>query len=114
MLDGIEQPADGMPCCGVAEIVGGDVQIDLRAGDQPMAEQIAGGHQGDFRADQVSRKSVPQPMRGEWKADAAALTPGAHAFVNAATRERASETRAKKRRDGERRAAGLRVGSEYL
>src|SRR5437899_3740192 len=103
-----------MPCCGVAEIAGGDVQIELRAGDQSMAEQIADGHQANFRAHQVSRKSVPQPMRGERKADAAALTPGTHAFVNAATRERASETRAKEGRGGERWAAGLRVDSEYL
>src|SRR5947199_2675565 len=112
MLDGIEQPADGMPCCGVAEIVGGDVQIDLRAGDQPMAEQIADGHQTNFRAHQVSRKSVPQPMRGERKSDAAALTPGKHAFVNAATRERASETRAKEGPGREGWAADLREAWE--
>ena len=85
MLDGVEQAADGVARGGGAQIVGGDVQIDLRAGDQPMAEQIADGHQAYSRTHQVRGKSVPQAMRGERTTEAAALAPGAHTLVNAAS-----------------------------
>jgi hypothetical protein len=58
MLHASQQRADGMSCRGGSEILGRDVQIDLRAGDLSMAEQIANGHEPDALAHQVGRKRV--------------------------------------------------------
>ena len=50
MLDGVEQSADRVTRCGIAEIIGSDVQIDLRASDQSMTEHIADGDQANTGA----------------------------------------------------------------
>ena len=44
MLDGVEQCTDRMTRSSFAKVVRGDMQINLRAGDQPMTEQVADGH----------------------------------------------------------------------
>ena len=44
-----------------AKIVAGDMQVDLRAGDQPVAEQIPDGDQAHPGAHQMRGESVP-PM----------------------------------------------------
>ena len=62
MLDGVEQCTDGVTRCGSAKIISSDMQVDLGAGDQPMAEQITNGHQANTGAYQVGCASVPQPM----------------------------------------------------
>ena len=46
-----------------AKVVRGDMQIDLRAGDQPMTEQVADGHETNSSAYQVGCKGVAQAMR---------------------------------------------------
>ena len=48
---------------GSAQILGRDVQVDLRAGDVPMAEQIPNGDDADAFAHEVRGECVPQPMR---------------------------------------------------
>ena len=63
MLDRAQQCADRMTRGGCTKIIGSDMQIDLRAGDQPMAEQITNGHQANAGTHQVSCKRMPQPMR---------------------------------------------------
>ena len=63
MLDGVEQCADRMTRSSGAKIIGGDMQVDLRARDQPMTEHIAERHQTNAGTYQVSCACVPQPMR---------------------------------------------------
>src|SRR6267154_5787196 len=91
MLDGVEQRTDGMTRNGRTEIVRGDMQIDLRAGDQPMTEKIADGHEANSGAYQVGCKCMSHAMRRQRKTDTAALAPRAYAFVNTAARQQAPE-----------------------
>ena len=39
--------------------LGGHVQVNLRAGDQPMAQQVSDGHQIHARLHQVRGERVP-------------------------------------------------------
>ena len=73
-----------MANCSCAKIIGGDMQINLRACDETMSEQIADGNQTDAGTNEVSSKRVPHAMWRESHADAAALPPCAHALVDAA------------------------------
>ncbi len=50
-----------------------------------MSEQIADGNETDAGTDQMSCKGVAHTMRRKTNADAAALSPRAHAFINSAT-----------------------------
>ena len=63
MLDGIEQCTDRVARCSRAKIIRGDMQINLGAGDQPMTEKIADGHQANPGTHQVGCKRVPHAMR---------------------------------------------------
>jgi hypothetical protein len=45
------------------QILRRDVQIDLRAADLSMTEEIANGDYLSARADQMSGEGVPQAMR---------------------------------------------------
>ena len=58
MLDGCQQLSDGMACGGVPQILGGDVQIDLRAGDLSMPEQVTDRNEANPGAHQVRCKRV--------------------------------------------------------
>ena len=73
-----------MTTCCCAKIIGGDMQIDLRACDEAMSEQITDRDQADTGTDQMSRKGVPHAMRREANADAASLSPCAHALIDSA------------------------------
>ncbi len=70
--------------CGAAQVIGGHVQVDLRAGDQAMAEQIADRDQADAGADQVGRERVSQAVWRERLADARAMAPHVHAMIDGA------------------------------
>ena len=48
-----KQARDGVPISGGAKILRSNVQIDLRAGDVPVAEQIANRHQAYAFAHEV-------------------------------------------------------------
>lgn len=63
MLDGVEQCTDRMARSRRAKIVRGDVQINLRAGDQPMTKKIADRHQANSGTHQVGCKRVSHAMR---------------------------------------------------
>lgn len=63
MLHGTQQRADRMSRCSGSEILGRDVQVDLRAGDLPMSEEITNGYEPNAFAHEVSRKSVAHAVR---------------------------------------------------
>ena len=63
MLYGSQQCANGMSRRSGSEILCRDVQIDLRAGDLPMTEQIADGHEPYALAHKVGRKRVAHAVR---------------------------------------------------
>ncbi len=63
MLYGSQQGADGMRRCSGPEVFCRDVQIDLRAGDLPMTEQVANGHEPYALAHEVGRKRVAHAVR---------------------------------------------------
>ena len=63
MRHGAEQCTDRMTSCSVSKIFCRHVQVDLRAGDLSMAEQIANGHEAYAGSDQVRRKRVAQLVR---------------------------------------------------
>ena len=63
VLDGSEQTGDRMASGGAAQVLGRHVQIDLRAGDLSMPEQVADGDEADAGAHQVRGERVAQAMR---------------------------------------------------
>ena len=73
-----------MANCSCAKIIGGDMQINLRACNETMSEQITDGDQTDASTNEVSGKRVSHAMWREAHADAASLSPRAHALVDAA------------------------------
>ena len=73
-----------MPDCGIAKIVCGDMQINLRARDEAMPKQVANGDQADAGANQMRCEGMTHAVRRQSQADTAALSPGADAFVNGA------------------------------
>src|SRR5271169_2089484 len=114
MLDGVEQSTDRMTCGGSAKIVGGDVQIDLGAGDQSMTEQIADGDQANAGTNQMGCESVTDTMRGKRKSDTTALSPGADAFKDTAARQWPSEARSEEWCTGECGTACCEIGAQHL
>ena len=70
MLDRIEQVADRMARGCRAKIIHGDMQIDLRAGDEPVPEEIANRDEANACAHQVSRERVAETMRRDNLGDA--------------------------------------------
>lgn len=59
LLDGGQQLANRMSVGGMTQILRGDVQVDLGAGDEPVAEQVADGDQAHAGPDQVGGERVP-------------------------------------------------------
>jgi hypothetical protein len=63
MLDGAEEPSNGMSIRRLAQIVRSHMQVDLCARDHAMAQQITDGHEVDAFTHEVRGKRVSQPMR---------------------------------------------------
>jgi len=62
MLDGCEQCADRMASGGVAQIFGSDMQIDLRARDLAMTQEVTNRDESDPGAHEMCREGVSQAM----------------------------------------------------
>ena len=62
MLDSRKQRTNRMTCGSGAKIFCRHVQINLRAGDLSMTEQIPNRHKTHAGAHQVGRKSMAHPM----------------------------------------------------
>ena len=58
VLHCVHQPANRMARGSSTKIVAGDVQVDLRAGNQPVTEQVTNGDEADSGADEMSREGV--------------------------------------------------------
>lgn len=76
-----------MPGDRSTKVIGGDMEIDLRAGDQSMTEQVADGDQSDAGAQEMSCEGMADAMRRQRNADPTALSPSANPFVDTAARE---------------------------
>ncbi len=62
MLDRGEQLSDRMSGCCVSQVLGRDMQIDLRTGDLAVPEQITDRDEPHACPNQVSGKRVSQTM----------------------------------------------------
>ena len=58
IVDPFDELTDRMALRGVPEILGGEMYIYLRAGDQSVAQQISHGHQAHPSLDQMRGKSM--------------------------------------------------------
>ena len=63
---------------------GGDMEINLRACNETMSEQIADGDEAHASTYEMSCESVAHAMRGEMNTDATALSPQAHTLIDSA------------------------------
>ena len=77
-----DQLTDRMALRGVPKILGGEMYIYLRAGDQPVPQQISHRHQTHPGLDQMRGKSMPQLMRRDPLLDPGFSTGRAHAFID--------------------------------
>jgi hypothetical protein len=63
MLDGLKQVCDRMSIGRCAQILRGDMQINLRAGDLSMTKEISNGDNVSAGADQMRCECMAQSMR---------------------------------------------------
>jgi len=95
MFDGSQETADRVPLGRGAQILRSDVQIDLGARDEPMAEQITDRNEADAFAYEMRGEGVPDPMGREYLGESSASAECADALVECATRECPAASRAK-------------------
>ena len=76
VLDMRSQPADRMGVRRLTQVFRSHMQIDLRARDQSMPEEVADRHDPDARLHEVCRERVPQSVRRDDLADVRASPPG--------------------------------------
>src|SRR5688572_25208675 len=92
-----------------AQVLCSHMQIDLRAGDEAMPEQVADGDEANTCAHQVRCERVAQAVRRERLADARADAPGADPLEHGIARQRAAAARAEEWCASQRRSACVDV-----
>ena len=58
VLDRTQEASDRVALCGLSEILGGDVEIDLRACDESMTEQVSNRDEAYARANEVGGEGM--------------------------------------------------------
>ena len=106
VFNGAQEPSNRMTLGRRAQVLSCDVQIDLRARDQPMAEQVADRDEPDAFAHEVRGKGVSQPMRTHRLGEPGATRERAHALIYSPATDRLAEARAE---EGRRRQRGSGV-----
>ena len=84
VLDGTEEPRDGMKFSCHAQIPCRHVNIDLGARNESVAENIADDLQSCTLTDEVGRAGVSQAMRRKRLANVCAASERAHALIESA------------------------------
>ena len=65
MLDGAEEPCDGMPLGRLTQILRCHMKINLGTRDLTVPEKIADGDEVDAFAHEMGGECVAQPMRAQ-------------------------------------------------
>jgi hypothetical protein len=114
IVDPFDQLTNRMTLGSVSKILGGEMYIYLRAGDQPVSQQISYGHQSDAGLDQMRGKSMPQLMRRNALLDPGFATSCPHSFVDRVPRHNSTFTTAEERVLQLHRTTGNAILPEHM